>query len=112
LGCVNSPQANPDWHQLDSFAALHLSLGELKTSRLEDGTLIGQFEITNRTDQPITVKYKWLWLDSDDISIDHAQKKWKVTDLGPAEERHLQSRTAVLQATRPFIRISSFWNDH
>jgi uncharacterized protein YcfL len=120
FSCANSTRsasepadrAASDWYQLDQFAELHLSVGQLKTSRLKDGALVGQFEITNKTDQPITFKYKWLWLNSDGVSLNHGQRREKVIDLGADESRMIQSRTTLSGAIKPLVRVTSFSSSH
>ena len=100
----------PVGFQLDSFAELYLGVAPIKIGRLKDGSLVGQFEVTNKTNQPITFKYKWLWMNADGISIDHGQKRWKVIDLGSSESRLIQSRTVQSGDLSPLVRISSFSN--
>jgi len=124
LGCSNTSsdwrsfessskhQTTSDWYQLDSFAEHHLSVVQMKTRRLKDGTLVGQFEITNKTDRPITFKYKWLWLNSDSISLNHSRRREKVIELGADESRILQSRTTLSGAAKPLVRFSSFSSNH
>jgi len=100
----------PPGYQLDSFAELYLGVGPIKVGRLKDDSLVGQFEVTNKTNQPITFKYKWLWMNADGISIEHGQKRWKVIDLGSSESRLIQSRPVDSSNLSPLVRISSFSN--
>jgi uncharacterized protein YcfL len=112
LGCasVETAPAAADWYQLDDFAERHLLVGLLKTGHLDDGTEIAQFEVTNKTDEPVAYQYKWLWMDENGISAHHARRRWKTSYLEPGEVQLIQSRSPALNAIRSFVRIGSLSN--
>jgi len=110
MGCAGSGPAgapDPSPFHLDPFAQSHLDADDLTTRELDDGTLIGQFVIANKTEERLAFQYKWLWLDESGIALNHAKQRWKVAYLEPLEEKIIQSRTSLADAEKSLIRIAA-----
>jgi len=113
IGCAASGPAgapDPSPFHLDPFAQSHLDADDLTTRELDDGTLIGQFVIANKTEERLAFQYKWLWLDESGIALNHAKQRWKVVYLEPLEEKIIQSRTSLADAEKALIRIAALSN--
>ena len=113
MGCAGSGPAgapDPSPFHLDPFAQSHLDADDLTTRELDDGTLIGQFVIANKTEERLAFQYKWLWLDESGIALNHAKQRWKVVYLEPLEEKIIQSRTSLADAEKALIRIAALSN--
>lgn len=91
--------------QLDQFSRDHFYADELTYQRLEDGALLGQFSIVNKTDERVSFQYKWLWLNEEGISVDHGSQAWKTRALEAAAEQIVESRIDSAQAVGSLIRI-------
>ena len=102
IGCTSTTPFS-----LDPFAQNNLAAESFTMHKLDDGALIGQFVLSNKTDSRLGFRYQWIWMDESGIALNHAMRRWKIAYLEPLEEKFIQSRTSHLEAKKCLIRISA-----